>query len=76
MNARADSLPKGPRSKYHYGVYWRKRRKPWLVKFRRSKKIIYIGSFYHYDEACFAAAEFLKSEKYAHATPHIPERLP
>lgn len=63
MNARADRLPKACHRTYAYGISWRARRKPWIVKFRRDKKHIYIGSFRNYYEAEIAAEDFLRNEK-------------
>lgn len=63
MNARLDGLPRSTPRRYPYGVTWRDRRKPWLVKFKRNKKSINIGSFHNYDEAIIAAERFLRNEK-------------
>jgi hypothetical protein len=64
---RLDGQPKvwsrmGLHRRYSYGVTWRNRRKPWLVKFKRNKKSIYVGSYFHYDEAVLAAERFLRNE--------------
>ncbi len=63
MNARADRLPRSHPRQYPYGVTRRLRRKPWLVKFKRNKKSINVGSYFNYDEAVLAAERFLRNEQ-------------
>ena len=63
MNARADRQPKALPRRFPYGVTWRDRRKPWLVKFKRNKKSLNIGSYFNYDEAVLAAERYLRNEK-------------
>lgn len=60
---RTDGLPKSHARRYPYGVTWRNRRKPWLVKFKRNKRSINIGSYLNYTEAVLAAERFLRNEK-------------
>lgn len=60
---RSDGQPKALPRTYPYGVTWRNRRKPWLVKFKRNKQSINIGSYFNYTEAVLAAERFLRNEK-------------
>lgn len=63
MNARADGLPRThPISPYAYGITTRKRRKPFIVKFKRNKKTIYVGSYATVAEAKQAQTDFLLKE--------------
>lgn len=48
---------------YGLGVTWRNRRKPWIVKFKRNRKSVYVGSFFMLKEANLAAERFLRNEK-------------
>lgn len=57
--------PRRPRDNYRtypYGVYYRRRRKPWIVKFYRAKRTIYVGSFQSYLAAVQAANDYLRTE--------------
>lgn len=60
MNARLDGLPKAYPRVYGYGITRRDRSKPFLVKFRRNKKQIVVGSFATLEEAQTAATNFLR----------------
>lgn len=48
---------------YGLGVTRRERRKPWLVKFKRNGKTVYVGSFFNLKEANLAAENYLRNEK-------------
>ncbi len=63
MNARSDNLPQARPRVYCYGVSWRDRRKPWIVKFKRNKRTVYIGSFATLIEAETAANQYWKPTK-------------
>lgn len=63
MNARTDGSPRNALRQYPYGVTWRDRQKPWLVKFKRNKKSVNIGSYLNYTEAVLAAERYLRNEK-------------
>lgn len=63
MNARSDGEPRSTSRTYPYGITWRNRRKPWLVKFKRNKRSINIGSYLNYTEAVLAIERFLRNEK-------------
>jgi hypothetical protein len=63
MNARADGLPRRNSHPESYGITWRLRRKPWVVKFRRNKRQIWIGSFSTFPEAQSAAQAYLAKER-------------
>lgn len=59
MNARADGLPQHRIRRYPYGVYYRKSRtRPWIVKFKRNKRGVYIGSYETLEQAALAANEY------------------
>lgn len=62
MVRRLDGQPKSIPRQYPYGVTWRDRRKPWLVKFKRNKKSVNVGSYQNYHEAVLAAERFLRNE--------------
>lgn len=63
MNARSDGLTRNHARVHAYGVTWRPRRKPWIVKFKRNKCTVYIGSYFHLHEAELSAARYLRNEK-------------
>lgn len=64
MNARSDGHPQaGKVGRYTYGVTWRQRRKPWMVKFKRNKKTVYVGSFFSKEAASYHADQYLRNEK-------------
>lgn len=44
-----------------YGISVRKRRKPYIVKFKINKKTVYVGSFGTIDEAKTAATNYWKA---------------
>lgn len=61
MNARTDGKPQWRPRRYPYGVSYRlSRRKPWIVKFKRNKRTIYVGSFEILAQAALAAREYVK----------------
>lgn len=65
MNARSDGHPKFHIRKYPYGVSYRRqhsRRKPWIVKFKRNKRTLYVGSFITLEQASLRADEYLRNE--------------
>lgn len=59
---RLDGLPKNHPRTYPYGIAHRQRKKPWIVKFKRNKRTIYVGSFKHYSSAVYAAEEYIRNE--------------
>lgn len=64
MNARSDGQPQFRPRRYPYGVTYRARmKKPWLVKFKRQKKTVYVGSFITLEQASLRADEYLRNEK-------------
>lgn len=63
MNARSDGLPKSNANLIGYGISYRKRRKPYIVKFKRNKKHIYVGSYFNIIEAQLAAERYLRNER-------------
>lgn len=63
MNARSDGQPQFRIRRYPYGVYYRKSRtRPWIVKFKRNKHGVYVGSYETLDQATLAANEYLLNE--------------
>lgn len=62
MNARSDGRPKAIRRRFPYGVTWRQRRKPYLVKFKRNKRTVNVGSFTTLEEATTMANNFIARE--------------
>lgn len=65
MNARTDGQPQFRIRQHPYGISYRPRhspRKPWIVKFNRNKKTVYVGTFETKAQASLAAAEFLRNE--------------
>jgi AP2 domain len=62
MNARKDGKPQNRPRKYNYGVTWRDRKKPWIVKFKRNKKYIHVGTYSTLNEAYKAAEDYLDQE--------------
>ena len=75
MNARSDGLPKFYNRRYPYGVAYIRanRRKPWIVKFRRNKQDVYIGSYETLEQATLAADEYLRNEH--NESPNLPPSL-
>lgn len=66
MNARSDGQPQIRFRQYPYGVSYRpqhNRRKPWIVKFRRHKRMIYAGVYETLEQATLAAQEFVRKER-------------
>lgn len=63
MNARSDGFPKSNANRIGYGISRRNRRKPYIVKFKRNKKHIYVGSYFSFVEAQLAADRYLRNEK-------------
>jgi hypothetical protein len=59
MNARSDGQPKFAVRVYYPGISWRQRRKPFIVKFKRNKRTVYVGSFAKLLDAEIAARRFL-----------------
>lgn len=62
MNARSDGQPKSLPRKLPYGIAYRNRRKPYIVKFKRNKRSVYVGSYKTLDEASIYANNFLLKE--------------
>ena len=63
MNARSDGLPQARPRRYHYGVsYIPDRARPWIVKFKRNKHDVYIGSYPTEAQAELHAQEYLRNE--------------
>ena len=64
MNARSDGQPQARPRRYPYGVsYIPRRARPWLVKFKRNKRDVYIGSYITLAQATLHAEEFLRNER-------------
>lgn len=62
MNARSDGQPKSLPRKLPYGIAYRNRRKPYIVKFKRNKRSVYVGSYLTLEQATLRADEFLQKE--------------
>lgn len=59
MNARSDGQPQFRIRRYPYGVSRRKARtRPWIVKFKRNKHGVYVGSYETLAQAALAANEY------------------
>lgn len=58
---RKDGLPQNRPSTYGYGIARRNRRKPWIVKFRRHKLDIHVGTYLTYREAVAARDAYLRT---------------
>jgi hypothetical protein len=68
MNARTDGKPKFFIRRYPYGVSYRKRSsKPWIVKFKRNKRTVYVGSYITLEQASLRADEYLRNERHDRA---------
>ncbi len=64
MNARSDGQPQFRIRRYPYGISYRNRdRRPWIVKFKRHKQTVYVGSYETQDQASLAAEEFLRNNR-------------
>ena len=65
MNARTDHRPQFRIRRYPYGVSYRRcrPRAPWIVKFARHKRTVYVGSYCTLEQAALAAEQFLKGER-------------
>lgn len=59
---RKDGRPQNRPRRYPYGVSWRAKPKPYIVKFKRNKRTVYVGSFATLAEATEAAFNFLIQE--------------
>ena len=60
---RDDNRPKNMPRRFAYGVTMRKRRrKPFIVKFKRAKRTIYVGSYATEAEATIYANNFVLKE--------------
>lgn len=65
MNARSDGKPQARYRQYPYGVSYRpqhSKARPWIVKFKRNKCGITVGTYSTKDQAVLAASEFLRNE--------------
>ncbi len=61
---RSDGKPLAKARRFQYGVTKDcNRKKPWLVKFGRNKRTVYVGYYADNDEACAAAINYLENEK-------------
>lgn len=65
MNARLDGQPKRARRRYPYGVTWNSRMRRFVVKFKRQKQDVYVGSYTTFEEAKEAAESFVSKRKTA-----------
>jgi len=59
MTARLDGQPKRARRHYPYGVTWNSRMRRFVVKFKRQKRDVYVGSYTTLGEAKEVAENYV-----------------